>query len=62
MRDDPIDRSDALFIVSCAELSPADVERAIEEARVPDVPEIREQFELSSEKLLNALAQNSSPR
>ena len=56
MRDDPIDREDALFIVSCAGLSRADVEKALPEARIPDVPEIREQFELSSKKLLDALS------
>jgi len=57
MRDDPIDRTDALFIVTRAGLTPADVKQAIREARVPDVPEIREQFQLSSKRLLHSLTQ-----
>ncbi len=55
MRDDPLDRSDALFIVSSADLSLSDIEQAISEARIPDAPEIHEQFEFASKKLLNAL-------
>ena len=57
MRDDPIDRSDALFIISCAALDQSDIESAIGSARVPNVPEIREQFELASKKLLDALSE-----
>jgi len=56
MRDDPIDRADALFIVARGGLVRADVEKALSEARVPDVPEIRDQFKIASEKLLTALS------
>ncbi len=44
MRDDPIDRLDAMFIVKSAPLTPDQVRRAIHDARIPQVPEIAEQF------------------
>jgi hypothetical protein len=55
MRDDPIDRSYALFIVHASGLSRADIERAINEARIPDVEEIHEQFVLATKRLLSAI-------
>ncbi|MGD0649610.1 MAG: hypothetical protein ABSA97_00450 [Verrucomicrobiia bacterium] len=55
MRDDPIDRADALFIVRAARLTQSQVGQAIREARVPDLSEIREQFALACPKLLAAL-------
>jgi hypothetical protein len=47
MRDDPIDRADARFIVQSAPLSPDEINAAIRAARVPAVPEIEEQFRLA---------------
>jgi len=52
MRYDPIDIKDALFIISRANLSLKDVTYAIKAARVPDIPEIKEQVELMSNKIL----------
>jgi hypothetical protein len=54
MRDDPIDRADALFIVRAAKLTPSQIEQAIRQARVPGLSEIREQFALACQKLLAA--------
>lgn len=58
MRDDPIDRSDALFIVRRAGLSREEIESAIQRARIPDSSEVREQFALASSRLLQSLRQN----
>ncbi|MEI7437973.1 MAG: hypothetical protein WCL16_14300 [bacterium] len=44
MRDDPIDRMDAMFIIKSAPLSSEHIRRAIQTARIPPVPEIAEQF------------------
>lgn len=55
MRDDPIDRQDALFIVTQARLPRPAIEAAIREARVPDVSEAREQFAAASRRLLEKL-------
>lgn len=52
MRDDPIDRMDALFIVKAAPLAPDQIRRAIREARVPHIPEIVEQFEKCASRFL----------
>jgi hypothetical protein len=52
MRNDPIDRSDALFIVRKTGLSRAEVESAIRHARVPESDEIREQFAAASARLM----------
>jgi hypothetical protein len=57
MRDDPIDQSDARFIVSRAGLKEAGIRAALKAARVPDSEEIREQFALASERLLASLQQ-----
>ena len=56
MRDDPIDRADAQFIVEAAHLSLLDITQAIAAARVPEIPEIQEQFKLASRKLLDTFA------
>ena len=45
MRDDPIDRMDALVIVKSAPLTPDQIRNAIQKARIPAIPEIAEQFE-----------------
>lgn len=52
MRDDPQDQQDAWFIVQAASLSRTDVLHALKEARVPKVPELVEQFERASQRLL----------
>ena len=52
MRDDPIDRTDALFIVNAAPRSPAEIRHAIESARIPAIPEVAEQFEKCSRRFL----------
>ena len=53
MRDDPQDQQDARFIVQAASLSRVDVEKVLREARIPDVAELREQFNSASQRLLN---------
>lgn len=50
MRDDPIDRADALFIARSAPLTPNQIQSAIRAARVPHIPEIEEQFRLCSSR------------
>ena len=55
MRDDPIDQADARFIVTAATLRRREVDAALLAARVPDIHEIQEQFELSTKRLLNSL-------
>ena len=44
MRDDPLDRADADFIVRQGRLNAEEIREAIRAARVPEVPEVREQF------------------
>ncbi|MBI5527730.1 MAG: hypothetical protein HY897_15475 [Deltaproteobacteria bacterium] len=55
MRDDPIDRQDALFIVARAGLGRAAIEEALRQARVPGIPELHEQFSIASRRLLEAM-------
>ena len=55
MRDDPQDQQDAWFILQSASLSMEDVQRAVQEARVPNVPELEEQFERASARLMKRL-------
>lgn len=57
MRHDPIDRHDARFIAQAANLTSEVVQAAIKRARVPDVPEIREEFEICSADILDWLNQ-----
>ncbi len=52
MRDDPIDRMDAQFIIESGRLTPEQVYNAIKSARIPTVPEIAEQFERCSRRFL----------
>ena len=54
MRDDPVDQSDARFIISRSGLTRQDIDQAIRSARVPDIPEIREQFEQASRRLFRS--------
>lgn len=55
MRDDPIDQADARFIVSRAGFAREQIEQAIRSARVPDIPEISEQFQRASRRLLASI-------
>lgn len=55
MRDDPIDLEDALFIYKQGHLDIARVTQAFQEARIPDIPEIQEQFELASQRFIHTL-------
>jgi hypothetical protein len=55
MRDDPIDLEDALFIYEQGRLEVASVTQALQDARVPDIPEIQEQFALASQRFLHAI-------
>jgi len=48
MRFDPQDLADARFIADRAGWTPAQIGAILREARVPDIPEVREQFELCS--------------
>jgi len=52
MRDDPIDRMDAEFIISAGPLSQVQIVSAIRAARIPPIPEIAEQFERCSKRFL----------
>jgi hypothetical protein len=54
MRDDPIDRTDAQFIIRAAPLSEAQIRAAIRNARVPPIPEIQEQFDRCAKRFLAA--------
>lgn len=55
MRDDPIDLEDALFIYEHANLDMEILKLSLQEARIPDIPEIKEQFELASQRFLETL-------
>lgn len=55
MRDDPIDQSDARFVVKAAGLTVTAVEAALAMARIPASPEVVEQFALASRRLLEGL-------
>ena len=56
MRDDPIDQSDAMFIVRQSGMSRHALAQGLAAARLPDSPEVREQFEKASSRLLRRLA------
>lgn len=47
MRDDPLDRRDAEFIVQRASFTRDDLSAIIQRAVLPDLPEIRDQFALA---------------
>jgi hypothetical protein len=52
MREDPLDQSDARFIVSRAGFSRDDVLAALARARVPAIPEIQTEFKMCADRLL----------
>ncbi len=56
MRDDPLDRSDAQFLVRHNGWSRDEVQVLFSRARIPDIPELREQFAICCEKLLKEMA------
>jgi hypothetical protein len=56
MRDEPLDQMDARFIVGRSGLKRADVERAVAAARIPDLPELREEFLRATRKLQSSLS------
>lgn len=55
MRDDPIDIEDAIFIYKNARLNEKMVRSAIRDAIIPDIPEIKEQFESASANFIERL-------
>lgn len=55
MRDDPQDRQDAMFIVRRRGWGKADLEKLFALARIPQIDELKEQFEVASQKLLRSL-------
>lgn len=57
MRYDPTDLTDLLFIVSAGNLSAEVMRLEMDAARIPDIPEIREQFELCRRWLERQYAQ-----
>ena len=52
MRDDPIDQADALFIAQAGRLSLDQIRGALAAARLPESPEVREQFMSAQSRLL----------
>lgn len=58
MRDDPIDHEDAIFIYNQGGLDISTVTQALHQARIPDVPEIQEQFTLASRRFLQAISES----
>ncbi len=60
MRDDPVDRQDIRFIMECSACSKSDIQKALSEARIPAIPEIRDQFQRASRDLTDTLARQSA--
>jgi hypothetical protein len=56
MRDDPIDLEDAMFIYEQGHLDIATLTQAFQDARIPDIAEIKEQFVLASHRFLHAIS------
>lgn len=54
MRYDPIDLEDARAIATAADWGKDRVKKIIESARVPDIPELKEQFRLCTKAFLSA--------
>ena len=55
MRYDPIDIEDAQFIIEAGNLANEEIEKAIKNARIPDIPEIQGQFQLASAKIMSLI-------
>ena len=60
MRDDPADHADACFIVENGGMDIAAIEKAMREARVPAVEEIREAFAAASDRLLRFIRKSAN--
>lgn len=56
MRNDPMDAADALFLCRIARLTPQDVEALIRVARVPNIPDVKAEFDRATRHLLERLA------
>lgn len=52
MRNDPIDQSDATFIVERAGLTSERIRQIIDNARIPEIREVREQFALCASRFV----------
>ena len=57
MRNDPIDLEDAMFIYEHGHLNIATVTQAFQDARIPDIPEIQEEFTLASRRFLQFISE-----
>ena len=55
MRDDPHDFEDALFIVETRDWNGADVKAIVNQARIPDSSEIREEFAKARDRIITHL-------
>jgi hypothetical protein len=55
MRDDPHDRSDALFIALQAGMQIKTIKKLLKRAVVPESPELTEQFHMAADRLIEAL-------
>ena len=55
MRDDPQDRQDAMFIVRRRGWEIEELEQLFNRARVPEIAELEEQFEIASRRLVAAI-------
>lgn len=53
MRDDPVDIADAQFIADRSGLTSERIRTLCSRARVPDIPEIRDQFAICSKRFIN---------
>ena len=55
MRYDPIDIEDAIFIVKAGSITKKQIIEACKHAKIPDIPEIHEQFQLASAKIISMI-------
>ena len=55
MRDDPQDRQDAMFIVERRGWGRSALEGLLGRARIPEIAELEEQFEIASRKLIDSI-------
>lgn len=55
MRVDPQDREDVKFLIGEHPLTIDAAEKLIDQARVPDIPEIKEAFQINSKWLISVL-------
>jgi len=63
MRDDPTDLADARFIIGRSGFDAAVVKSLVQQARVPEVPEIREHFQRCVQAVLGSfVAPSSQPK